>query len=88
MPGAAAPEHEVLLGPEDEIRVILEQVQEMGAGDATEPSPMLDALLSMAECGPDICEAFFTPLPALRTTSDGGQEAPRQMFGRFHFLGG
>jgi hypothetical protein len=60
------------------MRVILEQVQDMGASDATEPSPMLDALLSMAECGPDICEAFFTPLPTLRTAGDGGPEAPRQ----------
>ena len=25
-------------------------------------SALLDALLSMTECGPDICESFFTPL--------------------------
>jgi len=27
-----------------------------------ESSALLDALLSMTECGPDICESFFTPL--------------------------
>ena len=58
------------LGPEDEIWVILEQVRAVGLADATQPNPMLDALLSMAECGPDICEAFFTTLQDAPATQD------------------
>ena len=42
----------VALGPEEEIRAMLAQVCCM----ADAPIPLLDALLSMADCGPDICE--------------------------------
>jgi hypothetical protein len=50
----------ISLGPEDEIRVMLEQVR--AAAQNEEKSALLDAMLSMAECGPDICESFFTEL--------------------------
>ena len=50
----------VSLGPEEEIRIMLEQVR--AAAQNEEKSALLDALLSMADCGPDICESFFTAL--------------------------
>lgn len=61
VPGSAAMARSaVLLGPEDEIRAMLEQVRAAGMAQREERSALLDALLSMAECGPDICESFFT----------------------------
>ena len=55
-----APKMAVSLGPEEEIRIMLEQVR--AAAQNEEKSALLDALLSMADCGPDICESFFTAL--------------------------
>ncbi len=53
----------MMLGPEEEILSLLTDVRKSMQGpNKCKQSSLLDALVAMIECGPDICESFFTNL--------------------------